>query len=213
MINLSDDRVRQLIKFLVHKLPAAGPAFQDKVGEFYKLTGDTESGTDIKNLLTKRFDELNWKPELSDEDMITLAKKVNYGPLYYAIAKRISPKARQQAFPEIAGKFEDSAPSSAPPKVNASLGYVNEEGMFTSTQLLCVPEELLQQLQLYMNKTEAAGAVGSPGVGTATTTANTAPFAVPLGSLAPSSQRGPSYDLKQATKKKKKVKKKSKGKL
>lgn len=163
MVNLSDDRLREMIKFFVHKIPSR-EVFKDTATELFKKIGDDATGTSLKGVLTKKFEDLKWKPEITEADMVELAKRINYGPLYHAIAKRLSPAMRKAEFPQIAGKFE------------------------------------------------AAGMTGTPGVGTTTSTSNTAPFPVPIGTMAPSKTRGPSYD-KKSVKKKKRKKANKKGKL
>lgn len=148
MINLSRDRLLDIAKYFIHKAPPAGDKFQNVVGEFYKKAGDTPEGVEVKKQFEKAFSDKSWKTDLSEEDMITLAKKINYGPLYHAIAARLSPNKRNDAFPELKDKFESA-----------------------------------------------------PAMGTTTTTANTAPYPVPLGSM---------MRREDPTKKKKKKKEKPK---
>lgn len=45
---------------------------------------------------------------LTDEELVKLSKILNHGPLYYAVAGKVSGPVRRQSFPEIAQKFEDT---------------------------------------------------------------------------------------------------------
>lgn len=156
MLDISDDKLRKVLDFIVRKV-SSKEDFQAKEAQIYNLVGDKGSGMEFKKHLTDKLGQLNWKSDLSEDELIELAKRINYGPLFHVIAKKISPKKRHDEFPEIAGKFE---------------------------------------------------AVGAPGVGTTTTTANTGAYAIPIGTLAPPAQRGPSYKAKKKKKKKKKGSKK-----
>jgi hypothetical protein len=266
MINLQDDRLRDLIKFFINKLPEAGQDFQDTVGKFYELVGDMKDGTQVKALLTKKFENKAWKPEISDDEMITLAKKINYGPLYYAIAGRLSPNKRNEAFPQLKDKFESITEAVSDDQLTDSLFesakflkakidiIISVEAQKIAKELGLSPNAMVSSdtngnvefgyaLQLLVSQFlqnprmvrdsfhllgdsmgEAGGAAGAGMMGHGagaghsagwqsggTTTGNVGSFAVPIGTLAPSDTRGPSYDdSKKKKKKKKKARKKGK---
>lgn len=68
---------------------------------------------ELGNALAKALEKDSFG--LSDEELVKLSKIMNHGPLYYAVAGKVSAPVRRQNFPEIAQKFEDTTTANVAP--------------------------------------------------------------------------------------------------
>lgn len=108
-MDITDDKLRKVLDFIVKKVPSKA-AFLAQQGEIYaKLGVNKESGIEFKKHLTNKLEQLNWKPELSEDELVELANRINFGPLYHVIARRLSPAKRKDVFPGIAKQYEEKA--------------------------------------------------------------------------------------------------------
>ena len=157
--------------FFVRKYPSKAE-FDKHAEELYTKIGDSKSGIELKKLVTKKMEDPKWNTGLNDQELANLAHKMNYGPLYHAIAKRVSGSTRQKEFPQIA-KYYESADHS---KLLDILTIAKERPL---------SDDEFKEAQAILSKsiTEAPVAVG------VTTTANVAAYPVPLGSEAPGKKK------------------------
>ena len=107
MITLNEKQIRDIIKYIVNTLESK-EQYDDLSPKLFGILGDDAKGTGFKAQLLRLLENLKWNHGLSEDELIELAKRINYGPIYHAVARRISPAKRQQHFPEIAKKFENA---------------------------------------------------------------------------------------------------------
>lgn len=108
MVELEDDKLDQMLDFLVHKVPKGN--FNKIALDIYSKLKDTKNGAEFKTFVAKRLKDSSFHTKLSHDDLIELANRLDFGPVYHAVARRFPEDQRKDLFPGVS-LYEVSAPS------------------------------------------------------------------------------------------------------